>query len=96
VARALFQEPVALIADEPVSAVDPARARSLLELLCRISDEEGLTLVVSMHQVELAREFFPRLVGLKEGRVSFDQSTADVEAADLDRLFRLDGEGGGP
>ncbi len=95
VARALFQAPVALLADEPVSAVDPARARDLLELLSRLCEEEGLTLVVSMHQLELAREFFPRLVGLKEGWVAFDGSTGEVSEDQLAELFRLDDGGAG-
>lgn len=94
VARALFQNPVALLADEPVSAVDPARARNLLELLTRLSEEEGLTLVVSMHQLELAKEFFPRLVGLKGGRIEFDGPTGDLREAELADLFRLEGGGG--
>ena len=75
VARALFQKPVALLADEPVSAVDPARAHNLLELLSELCEEEGLTLVVSMHQLELAREYFPRIVGLKGGRLIFDRAS---------------------
>ena len=90
VARALFQKPVALLADEPVSAVDPARAHDLLDLLERLSDEEGLTLVVSMHQIELARKFFPRLVGLKDGRVVFDRKTAELDDEELEKLFQLE------
>ena len=90
-ARALFQEPRALLADEPVSAVDPARARSMVELLAGISRERGLTLVVSLHDIALAREFFPRLVGLREGRVVFDRPTREVRAAELERLYALAG-----
>ena len=90
IARALYQRPLALLADEPVSAVDPARARSLLALLGRLCEEEGLTLVVSMHQLTLAREFFPRLVGLKEGRVAFDGATSQLAEEELTRLFEID------
>ena len=70
VARALYQDPVAILADEPVSSVDPARARDLVELLTRIAREEGVTLVMSIHNLELAREFFPRVIGLRSGRGS--------------------------
>ncbi len=90
-ARALFQEPRALLADEPVSAVDPARARSMVELLAEVSRERGLTLVVSLHDIGLAREFFPRLVGLRGGRVLFDKPTAEVGTAELERLYSLEG-----
>lgn len=89
VARALFQEPAVILADEPVSAVDPARARDVLDLLTCLSEEEGLTLLVSMHQLDLAREFFPRLVGLKNGEVHFDGKPDELEGEDLSALFQL-------
>lgn len=90
-ARALFQDPEVLLADEPISAVDPARARQLMELLVELCEEESLTLVVSMHQLELAREFFPRMVGLKAGSVLFDRQADELEEAELQDLFRLEG-----
>ena len=85
-ARALYQEPRAILADEPVSAVDPERARDLLELLTSIAREEGVTLVMSLHDVELARLFFDRVIGLREGRVVFDGRASEVEVKDLYRL----------
>lgn len=72
IARALFQAPRALIADEPVSSVDPARARDAVELLKEISREHRLTLCMSLHNLDLAREFFPRLIGVRSGRIVFD------------------------
>ncbi|MBK7643899.1 MAG: phosphonate ABC transporter ATP-binding protein [Planctomycetes bacterium] len=90
-ARALYQEPRALLADEPVSAVDPARARNLVELLAEVSRERGLTLVVSLHDIALAREFFPRLVGLRAGAVVFDKATGEVGQAEIERLYSLEG-----
>ncbi len=76
IARALYQRAGrCLLADEPVASVDPARARDLLELLTGISAEEGLTLGVSLHNPDLVREFFPRVVGLRDGRVVFDAAT---------------------
>ncbi len=73
IARALYQRPEALLADEPVASVDPARARDTLGLLVGIAQEEGLALCVSLHDVGLAREFFPRLVGVRQGRIAFDE-----------------------
>jgi phosphonate transport system ATP-binding protein len=90
-ARALYQEPRALLADEPVSSVDPARARSMVELLAEVSRERGLTLVVSLHDIALAREFFPRLVGLRAGRVVFDRPVPLVGSGELERLYALEG-----
>lgn len=91
-ARALFQQPTALIADEPVSSVDPARARDTVELLTRISREEGLTLCMSLHNLELAREFLPRLVGLRDGRVIFDCASEEIGDEQFDALYTLDSD----
>ncbi|MEZ4648291.1 MAG: ATP-binding cassette domain-containing protein [Candidatus Eisenbacteria bacterium] len=89
VARALYQEPEILLADEPVSSVDPARARDALELLCRVAAERRLTFVTSLHHIDLAREFFPRLVGVRRGRIEFDVRSDEVDDAAIERLYSL-------
>ena len=89
IARALFQEPFALLADEPVSSVDPARAHDTISLLTELSKEEGLTLLTSLHNLELAQEFFPRIIAIRSGRVLYDGETADLDAGALDELFDL-------
>jgi phosphonate transport system ATP-binding protein len=91
IARALFQEPSALLADEPVSSVDPARARDTVALLCEISRETGVTLVVSIHDIALAQEFFPRLVGMRQGRIVFDARTEMVMPQQLVDLYAIEG-----
>lgn len=90
IARALYQEPAALLADEPVSSVDPARARDTVALLCDLSAARGLTLVVSLHDIGIAREFFPRLVGLRHGEIVFDRARDELEDDEVARLYRLD------
>jgi phosphonate transport system ATP-binding protein len=89
IARSLMQEPVALLADEPVSAVDPARARDTVALLNEIARDRGLTLVMSLHNLELAREHFPRLVGLRRGRVVLDGPTAEISEEAFRDLYHL-------
>ncbi len=91
VARALYQEAGALLADEPLSALDPARSRETLELLLEVARENELTLVLSMHDIELARGHVPRLVGLRNGRVTFDRPAAEVAETDLLELYQLEG-----
>jgi phosphonate transport system ATP-binding protein len=92
VARALFQEPRALLADEPVSSVDPARARDTVTLLTEVCRERGLTLCMSLHDLELARQFFPRLVGLRRGQVVFDRAAKDLGAKEFQALYDLKSE----
>lgn len=95
VARALFQEPMALLADEPVSSVDPARARDIIQLLTGVSSERGLTLCVSLHNVELACASFPRVVGLRAGRIMFDGPPSALDHDELRELYRIEAEGAG-
>lgn len=90
VARALYQEPAILLADEPVSAIDPTRARDMISLLTQLSKEEGITLVVSLHNLDLAREFFPRLIGLRDGQIAFDLSSDKLSEEECKDLYQLD------
>jgi phosphonate transport system ATP-binding protein len=94
-ARALFQQPRTLLADEPVASVDPTRARDLLRLMTGLAAEEGWTLVVSLHDLELAREFFPRVVGLRGGEIRFDGPVEDMSAEMIADLYRLEEAGDG-
>jgi phosphonate transport system ATP-binding protein len=95
IARALFQRPVALLADEPVSSVDPARARETVSLLVRVCAERGLTLCISLHNLSLARSHLSRLVGLRRGRIVFDGPSREIATEGFDRLYEIEGTGGG-
>lgn len=88
-ARLLVQDPWAILADEPVSSVDPARADDILAMLMGVAGQGGKTVVASMHTVPLALKYFERVIGLRQGRVVLDRPTADVTAADLDALYTL-------
>lgn len=88
-ARLLVQDPQNFLADEPVASVDPARARNLLEMLQSIATENNRTLVVSLHSVHYALEYFPRIVGLRGGQIQVDQSSDQINENDLEQLYQL-------
>lgn len=90
VARALIQKPAILVADEPVSSVDPARAREILQLVTDICRQDGLTLCVSLHDPDLVRDFFPRMVGLRAGKIVLDCAPGDLTEAQLEQLYTLE------
>ena len=90
VARALFQNPVALLADEPVAAVDPVRAKDVVELLTGLAEERGLALVTSLHDIDLARAHFPRLVALRGGKLLFDGPPQDFDADRYRSVYTLE------
>ncbi|MDG1853338.1 MAG: ATP-binding cassette domain-containing protein [Verrucomicrobiales bacterium] len=87
--RALYQNPQAILADEPVSSVDPARAANLVQLLNQISQEENITLVMSLHNLELAKAHFPRLIGLRNGKVKFDSAPENLNEHKFKELYTL-------
>lgn len=87
IARALCQEPRILLADEPVASLDPATAGEVMTLLQDVSRSDRLTAVVSLHQVELAREFAQRVIGLRDGNVVFDGPTDRLDATAVRRIY---------
>lgn len=87
VARALVQQPTVLLADEPIASLDPATAEQLLTLLHTICKTDGLTAVISLHQVDFARKFADRIIGLKAGAVVFDGPPADLGPAQAAHLY---------
>jgi phosphonate transport system ATP-binding protein len=68
IARALVQHPLVILADEPVASLDPDTAAQVLELLCNLARGRGITLVCSLHQPELARRYFDRMMRIEKGR----------------------------
>jgi phosphonate transport system ATP-binding protein len=90
-ARALHQRPRALLVDEPVSAVDPEHGKLVLELLSKNANQRGLALIASLHDPALARAYFRRIVGLREGTVVFDVPVEELTGELLEPLYRLEG-----
>jgi phosphonate transport system ATP-binding protein len=87
IARALYQRPEVLLADEPVSAMDPVLADHSLALLNRHAVANGVTLVASLHAVDLALAHFPRVIGIRDGQVAFDCPAEAVTGQLLDALY---------
>ena len=87
IARVLVQDPEVILADEPVSSVDPTLASAIVKLLVEISAEDGKTLLMNLHSVDLALAFFPRVIGIQEGQVLFDLKSAEVTRGLLERLY---------
>ena len=87
IARVLVQDPDVILADEPVSSVDPRLAASIVGLLCDLSAGADKTLCMNLHSVELALAHFPRIVGIRDGRVQFDLAPDKVTDELLRELY---------
>lgn len=87
IARALMQNPKILLADEPVASLDPVSSRDVINLLRQISAEDNLTVISSLHQVQLAIDFADRIVGLRSGRVVLDQPTQGLSAEEASKIY---------
>lgn len=87
IARMLVQNPEVILADEPVSSVDPALAAGIVKLLIDLSETYLKTLLMNLHSVDLALAHFPRVIGLKDGKVSFDLPAAEVTDEHLAALY---------
>jgi phosphonate transport system ATP-binding protein len=87
IARALLQEPAVILADEPMSSLDPALAHTVMEFLRRINREDGNTVVASLHVLELAQAYGRRVIGLSRGRVVHDGPPESLDAEATARIF---------
>jgi phosphonate transport system ATP-binding protein len=87
IARVLAQESRVILADEPVASLDPAAAVSVLSLLREIAHEGGITVVCSLHQVDLVADFADRVLGLRAGRLIADSATESFRISSVDAIF---------
>lgn len=92
IARALMQEPQILLADEPISALDPETSGQVLDLLKKVSLNHQLTLLVSIHQIEFVKGFASRVIGLKDGSVTLDLPAGKFDGQLSSSLFSDAGE----
>ncbi|MDH3403705.1 MAG: phosphonate ABC transporter ATP-binding protein [Acidobacteriota bacterium] len=87
IARALAQKPAVILADEPVASLDPVTSRQVMDDLQRINRDLGITTLVNLHFLDLAKEYAERIIGLSQGRVVFDGAGAGVTADDFAEIY---------
>jgi phosphonate transport system ATP-binding protein len=87
IARALVQQAKVILADEPVASLDPQSASMVMELLQDLNRTEGLTVVVSLHQVELAQRYCPRIIALRQGQIIYDGLAGTLSAFDIRKFY---------
>jgi phosphonate transport system ATP-binding protein len=91
IARALMQEPDLLLADEPTSSLDPKTSVEIMELIARRAGERDIPVIVNIHNVDLARRFADRIVGMSRGEIVFDGPPRALEDARLLQIYGGEG-----
>lgn len=87
IARALIQQPQLMLIDEPTASLDPKTSRQIMRLIIELCRERGLAAIVNIHDVVLATEFLPRIIGLRAGEVVFDGPSKDVNTEVLTKIY---------
>ncbi|NJN32651.1 MAG: ATP-binding cassette domain-containing protein [Synechococcales cyanobacterium RM1_1_8] len=90
IARILIQNPQVVLADEPIASLDPERSREIMGLLTQLCGlGPGRALVVSLHDLEMARSWCDRIIGLRQGEIQFDCATAQLQPAQVQALYEI-------
>ncbi|RDB64529.1 phosphonate ABC transporter ATP-binding protein [Gordonibacter sp. 28C] len=96
IARALVQDPLLILADEPIASLDPKSSRTVMEHLRWAADELGIACLVNLHQVDFALEFSDRIVGLKGGKMVFDGLPGDLDEKTAAAIYATNEEDPAP
>ena len=89
IARTLVQEAKVILADEPIASLDPESSRNVMDILARINRDDRVTVVVTLHQIDVAIRHCHRVIALREGAVVFDGLTTELTAQRLTELFGM-------
>jgi phosphonate transport system ATP-binding protein len=87
ICRALMQKPSMILADEPIASLDPQNARLVMDTLRQVNRQDGLTVLVNLHHLDVARAYCDRLVAMQAGRVVFDGTPAELDAARVEQIY---------
>lgn len=87
IARAMAQEPTLMLADEPAANLDPVLSEEVMRTLRRFNDTDGVTVVINIHTLELARQYARRIIAFRRGRLVFDGTPADLTDELVDEIY---------
>ncbi|NBX54350.1 MAG: phosphonate ABC transporter ATP-binding protein [Betaproteobacteria bacterium] len=90
IARCMLQHAKVILADEPIASLDPESARTVMDLLAKINQAHGITVLVSLHQVQFARRYCARTIALRMGEVIYDGPSTELTAQHLRNLYGVD------
>ena len=92
IARALVQQPAIMLADEPIASLDPLNAKTVMDALARINREDGITVICNLHDLDAARAYCTRIIGMAAGRVVFDGPAGGLDRGALRAIYGAEAE----
>tara|TARA_B100001029_G_C15050879_1_gene450636 strand:+ start:496 stop:1218 length:723 start_codon:yes stop_codon:yes gene_type:complete len=87
IARAIIKKPILLLADEPVSSLDPKSANLILSLLSKINKELKITIICNLHQIDLATKYSDRIIGLLDGKINFNEESSKINKEMVQNIY---------
>jgi phosphonate transport system ATP-binding protein len=87
IARALAQQPQVMLADEPVASLDPPTSHAVMQDLKRVSREDGITTLVNLHFIDMARDYADRIIGMRDGLVVFDGTPEEATDEAFENIY---------
>lgn len=87
IARTLMQDPNIILADEPIASLDPVTSDAVMDDLKRLNEELGMTVVVNLHSVRIARTYASRIIGIRAGEIVYDQPIENVKKEDFAEIY---------
>ncbi|MBU9713680.1 phosphonate ABC transporter ATP-binding protein [Evansella tamaricis] len=88
IARALAQKPALILADEPIASLDPTTSETIMNYLYQICHEDGITCIVNLHQVEVAKRYATRILGVQQGTIIFDGSATELSDSEIQHIYQ--------
>ncbi|MGX6977880.1 phosphonate ABC transporter ATP-binding protein [Vagococcus elongatus] len=89
ICRALMQEPSLILADEPIASLDPKSSEVVMDYLKKVTEERDLTCIVNLHQVEVAKKYATRIIGVREGEIVFDGTSEELSEDIIKNIYHL-------
>ena len=92
IARAMMQKPKILLADEPISSLDPKNSKIVMDDIKKINQQEGIMAICNLHSLDVAKEYCERLIGLSDGKIVFDGHPSELTKELAEQLYDLENE----
>ena len=89
IARALAGEPKIILADEPISALDQKSAKKVMDILKKVNEEYGVTIIANLHHIEVAKEYCDRIIGVNNGTVVFDGKSGELSSWIVEKIYTI-------